>query len=216
MDNTQPTTDKKIDKLAAALVAFQAELSPVDKTAANPFFKSKYAPHPEIRKALQPILAKHKLAVIDVPEVIDGKNGLRFYLIHESGQYLDGVWLLTPAKHDPQGEGSDVTYKRRYGEMAMTGLVADEDDDGNAASARGYQPAKRSVLKPSYQPSRSNLANAEQKMMISNLLSQRGIETPNQKDYMYSNYGDMVSSMSELDAQNIIEDLDADRKAANK
>jgi hypothetical protein len=125
----------ELDKLAPAVVAMQAALSPVDKSAANPFFKSKYAPLPEVRAAMQPLLAENKLALLTFPTIIDGKNGLHFYLLHESGQYIDGQWLLTPAKHDPQGEGSDTTYKRRYAEMAITGLVADEDDDGNAASA---------------------------------------------------------------------------------
>jgi hypothetical protein len=72
------------------------------------------------------------------------QNGLRFYLIHESGQYLEGEWMLTPAKRDPQGEGSDVTYKQRYALQAITGLVADEDDDGHAAST----PARTAPAKP--------------------------------------------------------------------
>lgn len=124
----------ELDQLAPALVAFQSELVPVEKTADNPFFRSKYAPHPEVRKALQPLLAKNGLALTCVPTLIDGENGLYFYLIHKSGQYLSGQWKLTPKDRTPQGEGSDTTYKRRYGDMAITGLVADEDDDGNAAS----------------------------------------------------------------------------------
>lgn len=131
----------ELDKLAPAVVALQAALSPVDKSASNPFFKSKYAPLPEVRAALQPLLAANKLALLTFPTVIDGRNGLHFYLIHESGQYLDGEWFLTPAKSDPQGEGADTTYKRRFGEMAITGLVADEDDDGHRAS----QPPPRSA-----------------------------------------------------------------------
>lgn len=124
----------ELDKLAPAVVKLQSLLSPVDKSANNPFFKSKYAPLPEVRAALQPLLAKCDLALITMPVIIDGQNGLHFFLIHSSGQYLDGQWLLTPAQKTPQGEGADVTYKRRFGEMAITGLVADDDDDGNTAS----------------------------------------------------------------------------------
>ncbi|BCO56118.1 hypothetical protein MINTM005_13620 [Mycobacterium intracellulare] len=137
----------ELDQLAPALVAFQAELGTVEKSADNPFFKSKYAPLPEVRATLQPLLAKHKLALIALPAIIrdygapgstpsPGVNGLRWILLHESGQHLEGEWMLTPKDHTPQGEGSDVTYKRRYGDMAITGLVADDDDDdGQAASA---------------------------------------------------------------------------------
>ena len=129
----------ELDKLAPDFVALQAELSPVDKSADNPFFKSKFAPLPEVRKAMQPILAKHNFGLSVFPTIIRdevGKpqNGLRFILLHASGQFIDGEWLLTPAKNDSQGQGADATYKRRYGEMGITGAVADEDDDGHYAS----------------------------------------------------------------------------------
>lgn len=138
----------ELDKFAPDFVALQADLAPVDKSAANPFFKSKYAPLPEVRQALQPLLAKHNFGLATLPAIIETngaqQNGLRFLLIHSSGQYLEGFWLLTPAKNDSQGQGADVTYKRRFGEMAITGLVADEDDDGNRAS----QPAARPAAAP--------------------------------------------------------------------
>lgn len=138
----------ELDKLAPAIVALQAQLQPVDKSADNPFFKSKYAPLPEVRAAMQPLLAANDLALVTMPAIIEGRNGLHFYLIHASGQYIDGQWLLTPVKNDPQGEGSDTTYKRRYGEMAIMGLVADEDDDGNAASAPRPAAKRKSAEKP--------------------------------------------------------------------
>lgn len=152
---------RELDKIAPAIVALQAALNPVDKSASNPFFKSKYAPLPEVRAALQPLLAANDLALVTFPAIIrsdDGsiQNGLHFYLIHSSGQYLDGQWVLTPAKRDPQGEGADTTYKRRFGEMAITGLVADEDDDGHRASYRPAQevitPAKRPQAKQAPKP----------------------------------------------------------------
>ena len=144
----------ELDKLAPDFVALQAELSPVDKSADNPFFKSKFAPLPEVRKAMQPILAKHNFGLSVFPTIIrdeSGKpsNGLRFILLHSSGQKIEGEWLLTPAKNDSQGQGADATYKRRYGEMGITGAVADEDDDGHYAS----QPqAAKPAIKPAAKP----------------------------------------------------------------
>ena len=137
----------ELDKLAPDFVALQAELSPVDKSADNPFFKSKFAPLPEVRKAMQPILAKHNFGLSIFPTIIRdevGKpqNGLRFILLHSSGQKIEGEWLLTPAKNDSQGQGADVTYKRRFGEMSITGAVADDDDDGHYASQPRPQAAK--------------------------------------------------------------------------
>lgn len=128
-------------ELASALVALQTELKPAAKSAVNPFYKNKYVPLPEVRELLQPILEKHKLTLISVPTIIDGENGLKFYLIHESGQSLSGEWKLNPTKNDPQAVGSAVTYLRRYGDMAMTGMVADEDDDGQKSSTPSRSPA---------------------------------------------------------------------------
>lgn len=163
----------ELDQLAPALVAFQAELGTVEKSADNPFFKSKYAPLPEVRATLQPLLAKHKLALIALPAIIrdygapgstpsPGVNGLRWILLHESGQYLEGEWMLTPKDHTPQGEGSDVTYKRRYGDMAITGLVADDDDDGYEASkpaAKG-RPKRTGTLDAELEAAKDRLRDA--------------------------------------------------------
>ena len=155
----------ELDKLAAAVVKLQSMLSPVDKSADNPFFKSKYAPLPEVRAALQPLLASCDLALVTMPMIKDGTNGLHFYLFHASGQYLDGEWLLTPAQRTPQGEGADVTFKQRYGIQAITGLVADLDDDGNEAS-KGSAPVTTSYTAKVGKPrakvdSRLDLAKAK-------------------------------------------------------
>lgn len=127
-------------KAAPDLVALQADLEPLVKTAANPFFKSKYAPLPEVAEALKPILAKHHFSLPVFPTVVDTPsgpvNGLRFMLLHKSGEFLSGVWMLNPAQATPQGEGADTTYKRRFGIQSITGLVADDDDDGHTASMR--------------------------------------------------------------------------------
>jgi hypothetical protein len=61
-------------------------------------------------------------------------------LVHgESGEQMEGTMLLQAAKNDPQGQGSAITYAKRYALMALCGLSADEDDDGNKAS----QPPRR-------------------------------------------------------------------------
>lgn len=136
-----------LDKLAPALVALQSEMTPVAKTASNPFFKSKYAPLPEVMEAAQPLLAKHKLAISQFVTHLDSQSALRTILLHESGQYLEDVQPLLLTKQDPQSQGSAITYARRYGVMAVLGLVADEDDDGNAAS-RGSAAPQSNAPKP--------------------------------------------------------------------
>lgn len=132
----------ELNKIAPALVAFQADLTPVSKSATNPFFKSKYAPLPEVMEAIQPLLAKHKLAIIQLVTNIDGVSALNTIVLHESGQKLEAIQPLLLTKQDPQAQGSAITYARRYGVMSALGIVADEDDDGNKATQATRQPAK--------------------------------------------------------------------------
>ena len=129
----------EINELAGALVAAQAEFSAVPKGSANPFFKSKYAALPDVVQHTSPVLARHGLAVSQFIESGSDANGLVYdglttYVIHKSGQFIAHTMRLHLVKDDPQGQGSAVTYARRYSYMAALGLVADEDDDGNSAS----------------------------------------------------------------------------------
>ena len=123
-----------ITKLAQALLAAQAEFSAVPKGSDNPFFKSKYAALPDVVKHTTPVLAKHGLGVSQFVDNVNGEDALTTYLIHSSGEFISHSMLLHLVKDDPQAQGSAITYARRYSYMACLGLVADEDDDGNAAS----------------------------------------------------------------------------------
>ena len=130
-----------LNELAAALVAAQAEFAAIPKTAENPFFKSKYAHLATVISHTQPILAKHGLAVSQHPTTRDGEPALTTWILHSSGQSVKDTMLLYAAKHDPQGQGAAITYARRFAYMAVLGLVADDDDDGNRATqARRAEP----------------------------------------------------------------------------
>jgi hypothetical protein len=54
--------------------------------------------------------------------------------MHQSGEYIAGEYSMRPAKDDPQGRGSAITYQRRYAIASVLSLNIDEDDDGNAAT----------------------------------------------------------------------------------
>lgn len=122
-------------EISAAIVALQADLKPVGKNATNPFFKSKYADLPSVMNMIQPLLAAHKLAVVQFITNIDGQSALKTILLHESGEAMetDPMPLILP-KNDPQAQGSAITYARRYSIQALLGIVADRDDDGQTAT----------------------------------------------------------------------------------
>ena len=131
--------------LAEALVAFQAEAPTLTKDATNPHFRSRFVSLDAIVETVRPLLAKHGLAWSTLP--CFGPNGepaLRYQLLHApTGEALSDTMPLLLAKQDPQGQGSALTYGRRYSISAVLNLVADEDDDGQKAT-EGAQKARSS------------------------------------------------------------------------
>jgi hypothetical protein len=125
-----------IGKLAVALAKAQAELKNPPKDSVNPHFKSRYADLATVRDTVLPVLARNGLSVLQLPCEMDGNPALTTVLMHgESGEFWESTILLRPGKMDPQGIGSALTYHRRYSLQALAGVAADDDDDGNAASA---------------------------------------------------------------------------------
>lgn len=126
---------ESIVEISKALAAVQAEMKPAINNAINPYFNSEYADYEAVKDAAQPYLTKNKLAVIHVPWVQDGRMYLECVVLHESGQWISGMYPVNPVKNDPQSIGAAVTYAKRYSFSAMVGVVTkDDDDDGNAAT----------------------------------------------------------------------------------
>lgn len=138
MDKAKPNQMKhstETKQVFAALVKAQAEMPPAPKDGNNPHFKSKYSTLQSIAETAKPILPKYGLAVCQTFEPACDGVSIITSLVHESGEYITGSLFLKPTKNDPQGYGSAITYGRRYAMAAILGIVADEDDDANAASA---------------------------------------------------------------------------------
>jgi hypothetical protein len=131
----------ELSELATALAAAQCEMQNPRFDKTNPGFRSKYASLAAVRDAVIPILARHGIAVVQNLTTTDGGICCTTMLLHKSGQSLISSLPMPAAKQDAQGLGSAATYARRYGLMAMAGVVGDEDDDGNAAVAKQPHPA---------------------------------------------------------------------------
>jgi hypothetical protein len=124
----------KMKNIATALAAAQANMGKALKQANNSHFRSKYADLGNVMDACLPALNEAGIALIQPTGEDDHGRYVETVLIHgESGEQLSCKVPLIVAKNDMQGYGSAVTYARRYGLMAMTG-IAPEDDDGNAAA----------------------------------------------------------------------------------
>lgn len=124
-------------KVCAAFVAAQAEMPSVAKDGKNPHFNSRFASLDAIVETIKPVLAKHDLAITQSATCSDdGKfMTVQTRLVHLSGEFLVSTVVVPVAKLDPQGAGATLTYCRRFGLSTLLSLAADDDDDGNAASA---------------------------------------------------------------------------------
>lgn len=124
-----------------ALVAARAEMPVLVFDATNPHFRNRYLSLSGVMEGVAPILAKHGIVVTHAGyRNEDGAPWLRTSLIHTSGDRLDSD-LPIAGGNNPQQMGSAITYARRYAVLGLLGMVGDEDDDGNAASAPAGQPA---------------------------------------------------------------------------
>lgn len=128
-------TSETIELISAALVSMQSEAQHANFDSKNPHFKSKYASLAEVIDTAKPVLAKHGLAVIQLPAFRENiGHVLCTRIIHSSGQWIEDEMRLNPIKDDPQGLGSALTYARRYSIPGVCMIASEEDDDGNRAS----------------------------------------------------------------------------------
>lgn len=133
-------TSEAIDKISPAVVKAQSELKHAIKDSENGAFKqggkaSKYADLTAVWDAAKGVLAPNKLAALQDVVCSDSGVGVRTRLLHESGQWIEFDPPMIPLeKRTAHGVGSALTYGRRFSLSAALGVVADSDDDGNAAS----------------------------------------------------------------------------------
>jgi hypothetical protein len=129
------THTEDIADLMDALAAAQGEFTPVLKATENLYFKSRYADLADVLKMALPILSKHKIALLQPPSWVNHLADVVVTTrIAKGAQWLESEMRLFIPKLDPQGQGSAITYGRRYAACAMLGIVADVDDDGNSAT----------------------------------------------------------------------------------
>jgi hypothetical protein len=142
-------TSEVIDQLAAALVAAQGAFPRITKgkiarvpTKGGGEYSYRYADLADILSVVQPVLSANGLAVVGIPDTTEGgKPALTTRLVHTSGQWIEATVELFLSQETPQGQGSALTYARRYGFCGVLNIAADEDDDAGLAEAQ--RPARR-------------------------------------------------------------------------
>lgn len=125
------------DKIYPALAKVKSELGAIVKSANNPFFKSKYADLNTHLDAVEPLLEKNGLVLLQpVVAGYGAANVVYSQIIHvESGQSVSSSMSLV-GETDMQKAGSGITYARRYTLGSLLSMKA-EDDDGEGSMNRG-------------------------------------------------------------------------------
>ena len=156
------TRSPKIDKLAGALCAAQAELEDARKTSkANAgAFVYEYADLTEVWRVARPVLSSNGLAVAQTFDRGPTGTCLLTLLTHSSGQFIESRLPLMQVS-DYHALGSAVTYSRRYSLAAILGISSEADDDGGAAMVDKAPIPKRSKSIPRRGPRVKKEADAK-------------------------------------------------------
>ena len=113
----------------------------------NPFFNSKYANISSSWAAIRKPLTDNDLAITQITEPFPNGVTIVTILMHKSGEWFKGrlSWEVVPDKHDkrtPQALLSLITYLRRAGVTAITGLCPDDDDGESLMDRETPEKAK--------------------------------------------------------------------------
>lgn len=153
--------------LVAALIKARAAFKPIKKDRVNPHYKSQYATMDSVLGAVEDALGANGLTIIQTTAIEDGHPVLLTHLCHESGESINGTYLL-PDNADPQKMGSAITYARRYALCAILSVTADEDDDGNAASKDSQGRSQSATPKTNPKPQRPQSSPTESSTLTTN------------------------------------------------
>lgn len=133
------------------LQAVREAVGKLEKSAVNPFFKSKYIDINGLLDVLNPALSEQGLTLTQPLTTVDGRPAVRTIVADNTTVLVDDA-IIMPDLQDPQKMGACITYYRRYALISLFALQA-EDDDGNMASGKtksnyveGVQPVPKKDL----------------------------------------------------------------------
>jgi hypothetical protein len=145
--------------LFAALAKAQAEVENATKGSVNPHFKSRYADLAEVLNTVRPVFSHYGLSILQSTSFDGTLVHVTTTVAHAEGGWASSCASCSPARIDAQGIGAATTYLRRYSLAAMCG-VAQEDDDGNAASHQ-QRPAQESKREDGLLPATLEVAQKQ-------------------------------------------------------
>jgi len=182
-ENMIPMMSATIGKLTDALSKFQGSIKQPKlnknvkvKTKSGSEYTFQYADLGACISASAPVLAQNGLAVI---QTIQGTQ-LVTTLSHTSGEFMNSVLPLnqnTLFSTDFQSIGSMITYLKRYAYCAILGIVADDDDDANAACGNQVEYQNKGQQTTAKQTTATKgVTGAQLKKFMSDINGQKNID----------------------------------------
>lgn len=166
--------DKKLN-IYEKLCAIQEMWLTFEKTADNPFFKSKYITLDGINIKLKPILSTFGIVVVH--KVVLQEVATRAINSESPEEVIESIIPFPEGLTDPQKIWWFITYAKRYNTVAIFNLDTEQDDDGNTASWK-----KKVEKKPSTDKKKITKKNVE-------AFLQKQKESPSIKDKIHlANY----------------------------
>ena len=130
-------TSESVENIAKALVLVQAEIKNTPATKENPHFRSRYTPLDDVLDMARSVLPKYGMSVLQGVSGASETISVVTRILHVSGEWIESDPLVMKAeKGTPQGQGSAITYARRYSLSGILGIATDPDDDGNEATGK--------------------------------------------------------------------------------
>lgn len=133
-------TSASINEIVPALLAAQRECKNVGFDSKNPHFGNQYASLPAVLDTVMPVLHANDLALVhNLGHYADGITCTPILFHGPSAQWIEfhAFGLPLGDKRDAQKAAGASTYARRYTLLAVMGVTADYDDDGESAVGRG-------------------------------------------------------------------------------
>lgn len=140
-------TSESIKTLAGAFVKVQSKIKEAKKSRLNPFYKSNYSDLSDIWEACRDALHENGFTILQPTNWHDGSMFVETMLLHTSGEWISGEYLITSDKPGPQAIGAAVSYSKRYALASMVGVTTEDDD---AEGATDHSGGQKSVAQPTH------------------------------------------------------------------
>lgn len=187
-----------IGELTKGLAKFHSQLKQPKLNSENPFFHKNYLDLTGLQSAVDEAMQGTGLSYIQLVAGSNGQPTVRTVILHESGEFISSDTLqLRPDKTNPQGQGSAITYAKRYQLGAMFGISGEADDDGEAAT--NHQPQNRTYQQR--QQSARQAAPRQQRQQAASQPPQPSPEEQQQIDGLKTEYRNVLNGLVKQGAQ---------------